>query len=132
MMMVLSAKLTRRPSAPGSSRRLFLLVLVAGLAVATVLSMMFAGDAEAKKKPKKKKKAPPPTSIQAPIPPTPVSQASSLQAPGATFQKLPTNVYQGESGAQAWGDNITGQLGDGTTADRNTPVEVSNLSGVHQ
>lgn len=30
----------------------------------------------------------------------------------------------------AWGDGLSGQLGDGTRTDRNSPVQVSNLSGV--
>jgi alpha-tubulin suppressor-like RCC1 family protein len=30
----------------------------------------------------------------------------------------------------AWGWNFDGQLGDGTTTDRNVPVQVQNLSGV--
>jgi hypothetical protein len=31
---------------------------------------------------------------------------------------------------RAWGENISGQLADGTTTERHTPVQVSNLSGV--
>jgi hypothetical protein len=31
---------------------------------------------------------------------------------------------------RAWGENVAGALGDGTTTDRHTPVQVSNLSGV--
>lgn len=55
MMTLLSEKLTARPSR--RSRRLFLVALMAGPALAMALSIVFAADAQAKKK--KRRKLPP-------------------------------------------------------------------------
>src|SRR5919199_164714 len=55
----------------------------------------------------------------------------AMAATRTTLQLCCTNVYyEGETVARAWGYNQYGQLGDGTYTHRNTPVRVSNLSGV--
>ena len=45
------------------------------------------------------------------------------------FGSLSVQAGQGDS-IVAWGSNTYGQLGDGTTTNRTTPVAVSGLSGV--
>ena len=60
--------------------------------------------------------------------PTPVLNLSGITAiSGGVFHGL---ALDGSGNVWAWGENNAGQLGDGTTTQRNTPVQVSNLTGV--
>lgn len=54
--------------------------------------------------------------------------------PGSAFVRMAAGALHTcgvatDGGVFCWGDNTRGQLGDGTTADRGTPVEVQGLSG---
>jgi alpha-tubulin suppressor-like RCC1 family protein len=48
------------------------------------------------------------------------------------FQQVGTIPYSLKNDGTVWacGDNYYGQLGDGTTTDTNTPVQISSLSGI--
>ena len=52
-----------------------------------------------------------------------VASSSGLSIPLAQAVGAPGTVW-------AWGYNSFGQLGDGTTTDRHTPVQVNGLTGV--
>ena len=61
----------------------------------------------------------------------------SPAAPGAQLTNMQlaaswghTLALKTDGGVWAWGNNYSGQLGDGSTIDRNTPVQVIGLSGV--
>jgi alpha-tubulin suppressor-like RCC1 family protein len=60
--------------------------------------------------------------------PVPVSGLRGLMAvSGGSFYSL---ALRRDGTVWAWGDNYYGELGDGTTTNRNSPVPVSGLSGV--
>jgi alpha-tubulin suppressor-like RCC1 family protein len=63
----------------------------------------------------------------APPPVVPVVAASQVDAGDQYACALVAG-----GGVRCWGSNLDGQVGDGTTSDRATPVAVSNLSGATQ
>ena len=50
-----------------------------------------------------------------------------VAAAGGTSHSL---AAKGDGTVWAWGLNSNGQIGDGTTTQRNAPVQVSGLTGV--
>ena len=61
--------------------------------------------------------------VRSPTPPASAAPALTIAAGDAH-----TCALLGDGSARCWGQNYYGQLGDGTTTDRHTPVAVSSLS----
>ncbi|REE96682.1 S8 family serine peptidase [Thermomonospora umbrina] len=64
--------------------------------------------------------------------PVPVSALTGVRRAPGTVAGGDTHslAVRGDGTVWAWGGNDRGQLGDGTTTDRSTPVQVSGLTGV--
>jgi uncharacterized repeat protein (TIGR01451 family) len=73
------------------------------------------------------------TVIRKNVPPTPPPPAIIPVTGGETHAitagTAHTCVITGTGGVQCWGDNVFGQLGDGTNTDSNVPVDVVGLTG---
>jgi alpha-tubulin suppressor-like RCC1 family protein len=66
------------------------------------------------------------TTAQHPAPVDVIGLSGGVEALGAGYHS--NCVLLSTGGVQCWGGNILGQLGDGTTTDRPTPVDVIGLS----
>jgi alpha-tubulin suppressor-like RCC1 family protein len=60
----------------------------------------------------------------------PVKVSGSTGGPAISAGFSHTVALKDDGSIWAWGDNIYGELGDGTTTDRSTPVQMSGLTGV--
>lgn len=68
-------------------------------------------------------------SLAAPDPATPSAARCTTRTLSSQSNADFTNVVRGDGTVWSWGQNGFGQLGDGTTMQRNTPVEVVGVGG---
>lgn len=123
MMMMLSEKLSTRPS---TSWRLFLLVLMVGLAAS--LSMAFAGDAQAKKKKKKKAKNFAKTSLVVQSGDANVqTENAKITAPNSPFSFANTNKFVSLSRISITATIEDGDSGPGEFAENDLTLALDGI-----